>query len=242
MIPERLKNRIRNLIAKGNTQAAITKLQRSRIVKADEQLKEYVSLISGSHQKYKRDEVIHINSAEHQRTTLNRINNAILLLIDGEIKELDRMLELPGFTPMVKTSSGTTSKILLFGALIVSLVAILALSGLLPIPRSTAKTPKISYELKFLTDQGAVDRIFLVKIYDDLSGELISNGNTQKISKIVEASDIALDFTIFNGNDEFRYASFLPELSRVEKGNFTFLDGALYYNGQFNRKWRATIE
>lgn len=230
------------MIAKGNTQAAITKLQRSRIVKADEQLKEYITLISGSHQKYKRDEVIHINSAEHQRKTLNRINNAILLLIDGEIKELDRMLELPAFSPLVKTSSGTGSKILLFGALVVSLVAILALSGLLPPRQPAAKAPKISYELKFLTDQGTVDRTFLVKIYDDLSGEFINNGNVQKISKIVEASDLALDFTIFNGTDEYRYASFLPELTRVEKGNFTFLDGALYYNGQFNRKWRAIIK
>lgn len=242
MISVRLKNSIRNLIAKGETKEAITKLQRSKVVKSDQQLKEYTTLIAAWYQRHKRDQATDVNSAEFQRKNLNRINNSMLLLVDGELKELNRMLDLHGASSTGQPQRKTGSKILLFGALIVSLVAILALSGLLPIPRSTAKTPKISYELKFLTDQGAVDRIFLVKIYDDLSGELISNGNTQKISKIVEASDIALDFTIFNGNDEYRYASFLPELSRVEKGNFTFLDGALYYNGQFNRKWRATIE
>lgn len=241
MISVRLKNSIRNLIAKGETKEAITKLQRSKVVKSDQQLKEYTTLIAAWYQRYKRDQATDINSAEYQRKNLNRINNSILLLVDGEVKELDRMLDLHGASTTGQPQPKTASKILIFGALLVSLIALLALSGLLP-TQSTAKAPKISYELKFLTDQGTVDRIFRVKIYDDLSGELISNGNAQKISKIVEASDIALDFTIFNGNDEYRYASFLPELSRVEKGNFTFLDGALYYNGQFNRKWRAIIE
>ncbi|NRB54082.1 MAG: hypothetical protein HRU41_40915 [Saprospiraceae bacterium] len=241
MISVRLKNSIRNLIAKGETKEAITKLQRSKVVKSDQQLKEYTTLIAAWYQRYKRDQATDINSAEFQRKNLNRINNSILLLVDGELKELDRMLDLHGASPTVQPQRKTGSKILIFAALLVSLVAILTLSGLLP-TQSTTKATKISYELNFLTDQGAVDRTILVKIYDDLSGEFINNGKVQKISKIVEASDIALDFTIFDGNEEYRYASFLPELSRVEKRNFTFLDGALYYNGQFNRKWRATIE
>lgn len=242
MISVRLRNSIRNLIAKGETKEAITKLQRSNVVKSDQQLKEYTTLIAAWYQRYKRDQATDVNSAEFQRKNLNRINNSMLLLVDGELKELNRMLDLHGASPTRPPQSKTGSKILIFAALIVSLFAILALSGLLPSQQSTAKTPKISYELNFLTDQGAVEGTFLVKIYEDLSGEFIRNGKVQKISKIVEASDVALDFTIFNGTDEYRYASFLPDLSRVQKGNFTFLDGALYYNGQFNRKWRATIE
>lgn len=62
---------------------------------------------------------------------LNRINNVILFFIDGEINELDWMLELFGFFLMVKILNGMGFKILFFGVLIVSLVVILVFSGLL---------------------------------------------------------------------------------------------------------------
>lgn len=241
-VPTRLRNNIQDLISKGDTKTAISKLQQSKVVKNDPQLLQYVTLIAGHYQQYKKDEVSDINAAEYQRKTRNRINSAILHLVNDEKLELDRLLELSGGGSKLQSSTKRGASGIVISVLLASLALILYYGGIISPDPTPEKKPKISYELKMFNDQGLPEQTFLVHIYEDLSGEFIANGNTQKISRITEASDVALDFTLFNNENELRYASFLPDLARVEQGNFTFLDGALYYNGQFNRKWRAYVK
>lgn len=242
MVPARLHNTVRTLISKGDTKTAIHKLQQSKVVQGDPELSQYVTLIAAHYQQYKKDEVLDVNAAEYQRKTLNRINSSILHLINNEKEGLDRLLDLERSSSKNQEANSRKSRGALISMVMVSLALILYFSGILNPKPSIEKEPKISYELKMLNEQGAAEQTFLVHIYEGLSGEFISNGNTQKISRIREANESTLDFTLFNNTDEFRYTSFLPDLSRVEKGNFTFLDGALYYNGQFNRRWRAYVK
>lgn len=244
MIPPSLRKEVTSFIIEGKTKEALAKLSRARSIKNNPELSRYYALIVARYKKYKKDDLTDIQLAEYQRKTLNRINGSILDFVNGDFDALDAV-STPEGRPGSPVIIDHTPRYILFGMLLAGLLAIGYFFGIgspSPSPTITPEALKISYEMQFYNEQGGKERTFLVRINEDLSGVFINNGNVTKISKITEADNMALDFTLFNNDDEFRYKSMLPALDRTIQGNLTYIDGGLYVNGQFNRKWRAYVK
>lgn len=244
MIPPSLRKEVTSLIVEGKTKEALAKLSRARSIKNNPELSRYYTLIVARYKKYKADDLTDIQLAEYQRKTLNRINSSILDYVNGDFDALDAV-SISGGTPSNPVVIDHTPRYILFAMLLAGLLGVGYFFGM-GSPSSNqsaaAETLKISYEMQLYNDQGGKERTFLIKIYNDLSGVFINNGNSTKIARITDADNMTLDFTLFFNDDEFRYKSVLPALDRTIQGNLTYIDGALYVNGQFNREWRAYVK
>ncbi len=240
MIPPSLRKEVTKFIIEGNTKEALAKLSRARSIKNNPELSRYYALIVARYKKYKTDDLTDVQMAEYQRKTLNRINGSILDFVNGDFDALDAasLSEGAASSPVIIDH---TPRYILFGMLLAGLLAVGYFFGM-GSSSNPSETLKISYEMELYNNQGGKERTFLVRIYDDLSGVFINNGNSTKISRITAADNMALDFTLFFNDDEFRYQSMLPALDRTIQGNLTYIDGALYVNGQYNRKWRAYVK
>lgn len=240
MIPPSLRKEVTKFIIEGDTKEALAKLSRARSIKNNPELSRYYALIVARYKKYKTDDLTDVQMAEYQRKTLNRINGSILDFVNGDFDALDAasLSEGAASSPVIIDH---TPRYILFGMLLAGLLAVGYFFGM-GSSSNPSETLKISYEMELYNNQGGKERTFLVRIYDDLSGVFINNGNSTKISRITAADNMALDFTLFFNDDEFRYQSMLPALDRTIQGNLTYIDGALYVNGQYNRKWRAYVK
>ncbi len=240
MIPPSLRKEVTKFIIEGNTKEALAKLSRARSIKNNPELSRYYALIVARYKKYKTDDLTDVQMAEYQRKTLNRINGSILDFVNGDFDALDAasLSEGAASSPVIIDH---TPRYILFGMLLAGLLAVGYFFGM-GSSSNPSETLKISYEMELYNNQGGKERTFLVRIYDDLSGVFINNGNSTKIARITAADNMALDFTLFFNDDEFRYQSMLPALDRTIQGNLTYIDGALYVNGQYNRKWRAYVK
>lgn len=243
MIPPSLRKEVTKFIIEGNTKEALAKLSRARSIKNNPELSRYYALIVARYKKYKTDDLTDVQMAEYQRKTLNRINGSILDFVNGDFNALDAgsLSEGAASSPVIIDH---TPRYILFGLLLAGLLAVGYFFGIgsSSNPTNPSETLKISYEMEFYDNQGGKERTFLVRIYDDLSGVFINNGNSTKISRITAADNMSLDFTLFFNDDEFRYQSMLPALDRTIQGNLTYINGVLYVNGQYNRKWRAYVK
>lgn len=244
MIPPSLRKEVTSFIREGKTKEALAKLSRARSIKNNPELSRYYALIVSRYKKYKTDDLTDMQLAEFQRKTLNRINGSILDFVNGDFDALDAGSLSEG-TASAPVTIDHTPRYILFGMLLAGLLAagyFFGIGSSTSNPTNPSGTLKISYEMELYNNQGGKERTFLVRIYDDLSGVFINNGNSTKIARITEADNMTLDFTLFFNDDEFRYQSMLPELDRTIQGNLTYIDGALYVNGQYNRKWRAYVK
>lgn len=244
MIPPSLRKEVTKFIIEGKTKEALAKLSRARSIKNNPELSRYYALIVARYKKYKTDDLTDVQLAEYQRKTLNGINGSILDFVNGDFDALDIVSpsESAAASPVIIDH---TPRYILFGMLLAGLLAVGYFFGIGSSSSNHTKpseTLKISYEMELYNNQGGKERTFLIRIYDDLSGVFINNGNSTKIARITEADNMALDFTLFFNDDEFRYQSMLPALDRTIQGNLTYIDGALYVNGQYNRKWRAYVK
>ncbi|MEZ5040369.1 MAG: hypothetical protein R2828_10765 [Saprospiraceae bacterium] len=247
MIPQTLQKKVSNLIAQGKTKEAIMVLGNSRSVKNDAQLGKYLTLIAAQFKHYKINEVTNTQLSSFQQKTLNQINNALLSLVNGDLDEL-ASLKLEAPPAMADPVHTNSTNYILLSILVVAIVAFGYYFVTKPTPNPAINSPiitekpvKIKYKLTPLNEQGQATDMFIVKIYEDYTGEFISNGRPLKITKVFDADDVSLKFQIESKGSIFSYESLLPSLDDINKG-YRSINGQLIVDNLYNGRWLAVVD
>lgn len=247
MIPQDLKKKVSNHIAQGKTKEAIMVLGKSHSIKNNAQLSRYLTLIAAQFNKYKIDEVTNTQLSSIQQKTLNQINNALLSLVNGDLDELASLKLVAPSATASPVQTNSTNYILL-SILVVAIVAFGYYFVTKPTPNPAINTPiitekpvKIKYKLTPLNELGQATDLFIVKIYEDYTGEFISNGRPLKITKVFDADEVSLKFQIENKGSIFSYESLLPSLDDISKG-YRSINGQLIVDNRYNGRWLAVVD
>ena len=231
MLSKKLITEVENLIGEGKTEEAFKKLSTSTTIKRNENLKKHLILLSSQWNNHKRDKVEGIKSEAFLNRQLNKINSSVISFVHGNIDE--KGINKSNGDAKKSSSAGNTITGIIVGACLILLAYFLFQPEPTPTPVPT-KPVLNEYLISVLDNQGYQTDKFVAKIYRDLTGEIIYNGNPAPMQTVNKANRAILDFTFYNGQSMLNYRGM------YDLTHYSF-EGKIFSNKQPVGKWSGTI-
>ncbi|MEL6720880.1 MAG: hypothetical protein AAFP82_19410 [Bacteroidota bacterium] len=220
MLSKQLISEIQQLIAKGKTGDALSKISKVENIAEDAHLHKYLILLQSQWSKYKSDKVDNIKSDILLDRELNRINKSILSFIKGDVESI----------PI----NDTPTKRIPMRALALAAVLLIAIAGFFFWKNDQnsfeGKELLESYKIDVLDAEGHSQEVLVAKIYKDFTGQLIRNGKAKKMESVQQAGEAFLMFSVKEDQE-------LLEYSGMKSLGEQFLRGNVMQDGQILRKW-----